>query len=107
MTAALALLADDVVLFYSNGSAIQGKEAFSAAMAANWKLVQDYRYATADQDWIAESDAAAAVIYSFAWSGMARGESVTGAGRGTRVFRKTEAGWLLAHEHLSAGEWKA
>jgi ketosteroid isomerase-like protein len=101
--AALALLADEVVFFYSNGTTIVGRDAFAATMSASWKVVEDYRYATLDPVWIAQSDAAAAVIYGFEWSGVARGESVGGAGRATRVFRRAEAGWLITHEHLSAG----
>jgi ketosteroid isomerase-like protein len=105
MSSALALLAEDVVFFYSNGTAILGKDAFSATMTANWKMVEDYRYSTLDQVWIAQSDSAAAVVYGFTWSGVARGEKVSGGGRGTRVFRKSPSGWLIAHEHLSPGQW--
>jgi ketosteroid isomerase-like protein len=103
---ALALLADDVVFFYSNGTVILGKEAFASAMTASWKVVEDYKYSTLDSIWVAESGAAAAVIYAFEWSGVARGEKVSGGGRGTRVFRETLSGWLIVHEHLSAGQWK-
>ena len=74
---ALALLAEDVVFFYSNGSALWGKEAFAAA-----------------------------VIYTFSWSGVADGKEIAGGGRGTRIFRREPAGWRIAHEHLSAGHWK-
>ena len=104
MAAALTLLADDVVLFYSNGAAFLGKDAFAATMAANWSVVEDYRYSTLDPVWIAQSDAVAAVVYGFAWSGLARGQPVSGAGRGTRVFRNSPTGWLIAHEHLSLGQ---
>jgi ketosteroid isomerase-like protein len=104
MGSALALLADDVVFFYSNGAAILGKDAFAATMAANWKIVQDYKYSTRDQVWVVQSDAAAAVIYGFTWSGVARGENISGGGRGTRVFSKGSSGWLVAHEHLSPGQ---
>jgi ketosteroid isomerase-like protein len=107
MDAALALLADDVVFFYSNGSVIVGKQAFAAAMTANWKVVTDYEYSTVDSHWIADSDRVASVIYSFAWSGSARGEKVSGSGRGTRVLSNDGSGWRIAHEHLSAGDWKA
>lgn len=104
MPAALALLADDVVFFYSNGSELRGKDAFAATMTANWALVEDYRYSTLDPVWIAESDAVATIVYGFAWSGVARGQPVSGAGRGTRVLRNGPAGWLIAHEHLSQGQ---
>lgn len=104
MAAALSLLADDVVFFYSNGAELLGKDAFAATMAANWALVEDYKYSTLDPVWIAQSDAVAAVVYGFAWSGLARGQPVSGAGRGTRVLRKSPAGWVIAHEHLSLGQ---
>ena len=105
MGAALALLTDDVVFFYSNGTALLGKNAFASSMTANWNVVEDYEYSTLDSTWIAEADAAAAVIYRFEWSGVARGQKVSGSGRGTRVFSKNSTGWLIAHEHLSTGEW--
>ncbi len=104
MPAALSLLADDVVFFYSNGAELHGKDAFATTMTASWAVVEDYKYSTLEPVWIAQSDAVAAVVYSFAWSGSARGQPVSGAGRGTRVFRNSPAGWLIAHEHLSLGQ---
>jgi ketosteroid isomerase-like protein len=106
MDAALALMTDDVALFYSNGSSLWGKAAFAAAMTATWKLVENYRYTTLDALWPVQSDDAAAVVYAFAWSGVAGGREVGGGGRGTRVFRREPDGWRLAHEHLSTGDWR-
>ena len=106
MDAALMLLTDDVVFFYSNGSVIIGKDAFAAAMTANWKIITDYEYSTVESNWIAESNTVASVIYSFAWSGSARGEKVSGSGRGTRVLSNDGSGWRIAHEHLSSAQWK-
>ena len=112
IAAALALVTDDVVFFYSNGTVLRGKEAFAATMTANWKLVSEYQYTTVDLAWTAQSDTAAAVIYSFSWSGMANGNAVSGSGRGTRVLRREPVrwlrrrpGWRIAHEHLSNGQW--
>jgi ketosteroid isomerase-like protein len=105
MAAALALLTDDVVFFYSNGSTITGKDAFAALMRASWAVVEDYEYSSGGATWIAETEAAAAVVYSFAWSGKARGAEVSGSGRATRVLRKEPgAGWRVAHEHLSSAQ---
>ncbi|MEJ0065488.1 MAG: nuclear transport factor 2 family protein [Caulobacteraceae bacterium] len=84
--AALALLSDDIVFFYSNGTTIRGKDAFAAMMTSSWKLIENYKYSTLESAWI--TDAAAAVIYSFAWSGSVRDQEVSGSGRGTRVFCK-------------------
>jgi ketosteroid isomerase-like protein len=105
MPAALALLTDDVVFFYSNGSTISGKSAFAALMTASWAMVEDYKYSSGDTVWVAETETSAAVVYSFAWSGKARGSDVSGSGRATRVLRnEAGAGWRVAHEHLSNGQ---
>jgi ketosteroid isomerase-like protein len=101
---ALDLLSDDIVFFYSNGSAIVGKETFSKLMTANWEAVQDYEYAAADALWISQSDAVACVIYGFAWSGTVRGQTVQGSGRGTRILSNDGSGWRISHEHLSSGK---
>jgi ketosteroid isomerase-like protein len=104
--AALPLLTDDVALFYSNGTAIWGKDAFAASITANWKRIERYHYQTDESIWLAESDTAAGVIYTFSWSGVAGGQEVSGNGRGTRLFRREADGWRIAHEHLSTGQWK-
>ena len=103
--AALALLTDDVAIFYSNGTALWGKEAFATNMTGAWKLISDYKYSTLDSIWIEEADTAAVVIYNFSWTGVAGGNNVGARGRGTRVFRKERGGWRLAHEHLTTGDW--
>src|SRR5262249_54506660 len=107
MDSALARLTDDVILFYSNGSTLWGKEAFRSVMTANWKLIDNYDYKTLESIWLALSDNVAAVTYTFAWSGVAGGRDVSGGGRGTRVFQRDKMGWRIAHEHLSSGQWKA
>jgi len=104
---AQALLSDDVVFFYTNGSAILGKDEFAKTMTASWTLVQDYTYSTLDSLWLPPSDDAAVVIYTFAWSGRVAEQAVQGGGRGTRVFSKASDGWLIAHEHLSAGRFRS
>jgi len=103
--AALALLTEDVVFFYSNGTVIVGKDAFASMMTSSWAMIDNYDYSTLDSTWVARSDTAAAVIYGFAWSGLVRARAASGSGRGTRVFRNAPGrGWLIAHEHLSAGQ---
>ena len=83
-----------------------GSPRFTAAITANWKQLDRYTYTTNDVVWLAESDTAAAVIYTFSWSGLAGGKEMSGSGRGTRIFRKEGDSWRIAHEHLSAGQWK-
>jgi ketosteroid isomerase-like protein len=106
MPGALALLTDDAVLFYSNGTAIWGKDAFAANMTAAWKAISDYTYKTVETKWVVQSDTVATVIYTLAWSGKVNGNAVGGEGRGTRVLRRDAQGWRIAHEHLSSGSWK-
>ena len=106
MPGALALLTDDVVLFYSNGTAIWGKEAFASNMTAAWRMITDYTYKTAEAAWVVESDTVAAVIYTLTWTGKVNGNAVGGEGRGTRVLQRDGMGWRIAHEHLSGGAWK-
>ena len=107
ISAALALLTDEVVFFYSNGTTIVGKDAFSALMTTSWKVVEDYKYQSAGSTWVTQTDDAAAVVYSFAWSGTARGTEIGASGRGTRVCsRQLDGGWMITHEHLSNGQWK-
>jgi ketosteroid isomerase-like protein len=101
--AALGLLSDDALLFYSNGAVLR-KTDFASVMTSAWKVVEDYRYSTAHLRWIVETDAAAAAVYGFEWTGVARGQQVGGSGRATRLFEKGPDGWLLAHEHLSTGQ---
>jgi len=104
--AALALLADDVVFFYSNGTAIAGKDAFATLMMTSWKMVENYKYQSGESKWVALSADAATLIYSFSWSGVVRGAEVSASGRGTRVFaRQPDGAWRLAHEHLSSGQF--
>jgi ketosteroid isomerase-like protein len=106
MKTALTLLSDDVIFFYSNGSAIVGKDAFSTLMLASWKVLEDYAYSTAGHVWVAQSESVASVVYSFNWTGKANGQAVGGAGRATRVLKNDGTGWRITHEHLSAGDWK-
>ena len=101
--AALDLLADDALLFFGNGVIVR-KAGFAATMTSAWNVIENYAYATSGLDWLIESETAAVAVYGFHWSGLARGQAVGGSGRATRAFVDRGAGWLLAHEHLSAGE---
>ena len=106
LAAALALLTDDVVFFYSNGSALWGKTAIAEAIAANWKSIDRDNYTTHDPIWLAQSESAAVVVYSFSWSGQSGGKEIGGRGRGTSGLRREADGWRIAHEHLSQGRWR-
>ena len=103
---AIALLSDDAVFFYSNEAAHFGKDAIRSAIKANFDSIRDDNYATHDHIWLAQSESAAACIYSFAWTGTMDGKQVGGRGRGTTVLRRESVGWRIVHEHLSRGRWK-
>lgn len=106
LDAAMALLSDDAVFLYSNGSAHFGKDAIRAAIKANFDSIKDDNYAAHEHIWLAQSDMAAACSYSFAWTGTMDGKQVGGRGRGTTVLRRDPQGWRIVHEHLSQGVWK-
>jgi ketosteroid isomerase-like protein len=106
LDAAMALVSDDVVFFYSNGSVHSGKSAVRAAIKANFDSIKDDTYATHDHLWLAQSDSAAACTYGFAWTGTMDGKPVGGRGRGTTILRRETDGWRIVHEHLSQGRWK-
>lgn len=106
LNSALGLLTDDVAFFYSNGSAHWGRDAVRAAIKSNFDSIKDDNYATRDHVWLARSDGAASVIYSFAWTGTINGKQAGGRGRGTTILRREPAGWRIAGEHLSQGHWK-
>lgn len=107
LDAAMAMLSDDVVFFYSNGSVHAGKSAVRAAIQANFDSIKDDTYATHDHVWLAQSESAAACTYRFAWTGTMDGKPVEGRGRGTTVLRRDPQGWRIVHEHLSQGRWKS
>ena len=101
--AALGLLTEDALFFYSNGKVLR-KADFATAMTAAWKVVEDYVYSKKGLRWVINGEATAMAIYGFQWSGVAGAQPVSGRGRATRAFVNKRHGWLLAHEHLSAGD---
>lgn len=103
LDAALGLLSDEAMLFYSNGTVLR-KADFATVMPAAWQAVENYRYATSHLTWLIDGEATAIAVYGFEWSGNVRDQPVSGSGRATRVFTKADTGWSLAHEHLSTGQ---
>jgi len=104
---AIAVLSDDAVFLYSNGSAHFGKDAIRAAIKTNFDTIKDDTYATHDKVWLSQDVDFAACVFGFAWEGIVDGKKVGGRGRGTTVLRRDPGGWRIVHEHLSPGRWKA
>jgi len=102
----MALIADDAVYFWSNGSAMFGKPAIEAAMRANFEGIADDTYAVADVTWLADTDQVAACVFRFEWTGKVGGKAVSGRGRGASVLKRVDGEWRIAHENLSQGAWK-
>jgi hypothetical protein len=48
----MALIADDAVYFWSNGSAMFGKPAIAEAMKSNFEIIQDDTYDIFDLTWV-------------------------------------------------------
>lgn len=53
---------------------------------ASWNVFSNYKYSTLASLRLAETDAVAAAVYNFAWSGTAGDNEVKGGERGTCVF---------------------
>jgi uncharacterized protein (TIGR02246 family) len=102
----LKRIAKDAIYFWSNGSAYFGKADIAAALKRNFDAIQNDTYRKVDVTWLARSAEIAACAYGFEWTGEIAGKPVSGKGRGTTVLRRVDGAWRVAHEHLSAGEWK-
>ena len=100
----LSLIAEDAVFLFSDKTAHIGKSAVKLALSANFAAISEETYRLHDVRWIATSDSVAACIYRYEWSGVIDGQPASGSGRGTSVIRREGGGgWVVAHEHLSAG----
>ena len=67
-----------------------------------WRIVEDEQYRAHDVQWIATGTEVAVCTYTYHYQGSRDGSPVTGCGRATNVFVRTDARWALIHEHLSA-----
>lgn len=69
-----------------------------------WNVIKEEVYAATDVQWISADQHSATCLYTYRYEGYSNGKFVSGSGRATNVFVKTEAGeWKLIHEHLSSG----
>jgi ketosteroid isomerase-like protein len=103
LAATLALIADDAVYLFSDGTAHIGKAAIAEVLRHNFATIADETYRIHDIRWLLGTDDATACVYVFEWTGMVDGKPASGSGRGTSVLRRDGEGWLVVHEHLSRG----
>ena len=102
----LELIADDAVYFWSDGSAMFGKDAIAEGLKRNFVTIENDTYDVFDLTWLVESDDIAACVYRFEWTGEVNGASAKGSGRGASVLRRIDGEWRTVHENLSRGAWK-
>ena len=100
----LALVADDAVYLFSDQSSHIGKPQIRAVLTSNFNAIRNESYQLTNLRWLAISEHLAICIYEFNWSGDIEGTPRSGHGRGTTALRRTDEGWLVLHEHLSAGK---
>ena len=103
LEAAVAMIADDAIYLFSDGSSHVGRAAIAEVLAKNFAAITDETYRIRDIRWLVEGNDAATCVYLFEWSGIVEGKPATGSGRGTSVLRRDGQGWLVVHEHLSHG----
>jgi ketosteroid isomerase-like protein len=66
-----------------------------------WNLIKNEVYRISDVNWIGIDNNIATCLYTYHWEGYHNGNFVSGTGNATNVFKKTDSGWKLIHEHLS------
>jgi len=103
LDATLAMIADDAMYLFSDGTAHIGKAAIADVLARNFAAIADEMYRIGDVRWLLRTGDAAACVYVFEWLGVVDGKAASGRGRGTSVLRRDRDSWLVVHEHLSKG----
>ncbi|MDV2685624.1 nuclear transport factor 2 family protein [Alkalihalophilus lindianensis] len=68
-----------------------------------WELIKEEVYTANDIRWISTDPNSATCIYSYHYKGYHNGKLVSGNGRATNIFIRTNYNeWKLIHEHLSS-----
>jgi ketosteroid isomerase-like protein len=100
----LALIGDDAVYWFSDGTTHVGKLAIERALRTNFELIEGEEYRISEVVWLAQSADIAACTYWYDWSGRIRGTPASGSGRGTCLLVRRGNAWVVVHEHLSKGK---
>jgi ketosteroid isomerase-like protein len=95
----LPFIAADASYWFSDGSH-QGRDKIRLAIQATFDAIQDY--VIDDLTWVVVRSDAAVCRYRFSWTGIVKGESRSGIGRGTNVFIRPDGRWLIVHEQLTS-----
>ena len=102
-----SLIDKNAVYWFSDGTCHVGKKAIEEVIQYNFENIQDETYQICDVEWIDKSADIAVCIFRFEWSGIVRGKTASGFGRGTLVLSRRSDSWVVMHEHLSKGEHKS
>ena len=98
--AASVIAADALFVFTEKKH--RGIEEIRAAFNQTWSVLPDEVYTMTDAQWLARDSHSALVAFRYTYRGtMKNGQSLSGGGHGTNLYKRTPAGWRLAYEHLS------
>lgn len=95
-------LIDEEASFWFSSGTYRGHTAVREAFERTWQRLENETYWLEDLAWIARGADAASCTYRFHWRATMDSQLAEGTGRGTTVLAKSEAGWRIVHEHLSA-----
>ncbi len=94
------LIHENACVIFSSGTH-KGKREVKQAFERNFASIKDETFTISNVHWINKSDAFAAYLFNFHWSGIMDGKSALGSGRGSSVIVCENGKWLLLVEHLS------
>lgn|SRR5699024_562108 len=97
----VAKLIDEDAIYYFSDETIRGHDQLKPYFEKTWRNIQDEVYTISNVNWVAHGETVAVCIYQFHWTGNVRGKRKEGNGRGTQVFKRSDVGWKVVHEHLS------
>ncbi|MBM7578736.1 YybH family protein [Jeotgalibacillus terrae] len=94
------VLHDDALFWFTNQTCRTHSE-IQVYFESTWAVIKEEAYSAIDIRWLHADDTSASCVYVYQYEGYYEGQLVSGSGRATNVFKKTDAGWKLIHEHLS------
>jgi ketosteroid isomerase-like protein len=97
----LPLIAPGASFWFSSGT-YQGHQEVRTAFEYTWQRLANETYWLENLTWIARGAEAASCTYRFHWRASIDSQLTEGNGRGTTVLARSEDGWHIVHEHLSA-----
>lgn len=91
----------DDALFWFTSQTCRTHDEIRTYFESTWAVIKEEVYSAVDIRWLHEDETSATCVYVYQYEGFYEGKRVSGSGRATNVFVKTDHGWKLIHEHLS------